>query len=112
MDGLRSEEPIKPCILIADDQIDVLEALRLLVKPDGYEIETVSSPADAIRALEKREYDVLLMDLNYTRDTTSGEEGLDLLKRVQEIDALLPVIVMRGLGKCEAGGGGDEARGA
>ncbi len=92
------KQAIKSRILIADDQIDVLEALRLLLKPDGYEIETVSSPADVIRALEKREYDVLLMDLNYTRDTTSGEEGLDLLNRVEEIDALLPVIVMTAWG--------------
>ncbi|WP_051670627.1 sigma-54-dependent transcriptional regulator [Bryobacter aggregatus] len=89
---------IKPRILIADDQIDVLEALRLLLKPEGYEIETVSSPDDVIRALEKREYDALLMDLNYTRDTTSGEEGLDLLNRVQENDPMLPVIVMTAWG--------------
>lgn len=89
---------IKPRILIADDQTDVLEAIRLLLKPDGYEIETVSSPADVVRTLEKREYDVLLMDLNYTRDTTSGEEGLDLLIRVQEIDSMLPVIVMTAWG--------------
>jgi DNA-binding NtrC family response regulator len=89
---------VKPRILIADDQIDVLEALRLLLKPEGYEIETVSSPQDAIRSLEKREYDALLMDLNYTRDTTSGQEGLELLTRVQEIDPMLPVVVMTAWG--------------
>lgn len=89
---------IKPRILIADDQVDVLEALRLLLKPEGYEIETVSSPGDALRALDKREYDVLLMDLNYTRDTTSGQEGLDLLIKVQELDSMLPVVVMTAWG--------------
>lgn len=84
----------KPRILIADDQSDVLEALRLLLKPEGYEIETVSSPEDLLRALDRREFDALLMDLNYTRDTTSGQEGLDLLRPVQEADPFLPVIVM------------------
>jgi DNA-binding NtrC family response regulator len=84
----------KPRILIADDQRDVLEALRLLLKPEGYEIEAVSSPEELLRALDRREFDALLMDLNYTRDTTSGQEGLDLLSRVQETDLLLPVVVM------------------
>lgn len=89
---------VKPRILIADDQVDVLEALRLLLKPEGYEIETVLSPADVLRALEKREYDALLMDLNYTRDTTSGDEGMELLSRVHEIDPMLTVIVMTAWG--------------
>jgi len=89
---------IKPRILIADDQSDVLEALRLLLKPEGYEIETVPSPDDVVRSLEKREYDALIMDLNYTRDTTSGQEGLDLLSKVQEIDPMLPVVVMTAWG--------------
>lgn len=89
---------MKPRILIADDQVDVLEALRLLLKPEGYEIEIVTSPADVTRSLQKREYDALLMDLNYTRDTTSGEEGLELLCKVQEIDPMLPVIVMTAWG--------------
>lgn len=91
-------KPVKPRVLIADDQVDVLEALRLLLKPEGYEIETVPSPADVLKALEKREFDVLLMDLNYTRDTTSGEEGMELLGRVQDFDPLLPVIVMTAWG--------------
>ncbi len=89
---------MKPRILISDDQVDVLEALRLLLKPEGYEIETVSSPDLVVRALEKREYDALLMDLNYTRDTTSGQEGLELLSKVQELDPMLPVIVMTAWG--------------
>jgi len=88
-------------ILIADDQTDVLEALRLLLKAEGFQIEAVTSPAAVTSALESREYDVLLMDLNYTRDTTSGQEGLDLLARIQSIDAMLPIIVMTAWGSVE-----------
>lgn len=88
-------------ILIADDQTDVLEALRLLLKAEGFQMEAVTSPAAVICALESREYDVLLMDLNYMRDTTSGQEGLDLLARIQSIDAMLPVIVMTAWGSVE-----------
>jgi len=83
-----------PRILIADDQADVLEALRLLLKSEGYQIDAVSSPAGVVAALESRDFDVVIMDLNYTRDTTSGQEGLDLLSRIQAIDSVLPVIVM------------------
>ena len=85
-------------ILIADDQRDVLEALRLLLKGEGIEAETVSSPAAVLSAVEQREFDVLLIDLNYARDTTSGREGLDLLSRLHEIDATLPVVVMTAWG--------------
>jgi len=81
-------------ILIADDQADVLEALRLLLKPEGFHIESANSPAGVLAAVESGEYDVVLMDLNYTRDTTSGEEGLDLLARIQGIDPTLAVVVM------------------
>jgi DNA-binding NtrC family response regulator len=81
-------------ILIADDQADVLEALRLLLKAEGYTTEGVKSPAAALKAAEARDYAVVLMDLNYTRDTTSGQEGLDLLQKLQAIDATLPVVVM------------------
>src|SRR5271165_415752 len=88
-------------ILIADDQPDVLEALRLLLKGEGLEVETVTSPAAVVQALAAREFDVLLMDLNYTRDTTSGQEGLDLLARVQEMDSRLPVIVMTAWGNID-----------
>jgi DNA-binding NtrC family response regulator len=83
-----------PRILIADDQTDVLEALRLLLKGQGYQIDAVSSPAAVVTSLEARDFDVVIMDLNYTRDTTSGQEGLDLLSRIQAIDSVLPVIVM------------------
>ncbi|MCR6657678.1 MAG: sigma-54 dependent transcriptional regulator [Opitutus sp.] len=81
-------------ILIADDQQDVLEALRLLLKSEGYQIETVKSPAAVVKAVEGRDFALLLMDLNYTRDTTSGQEGLDLLQKLQAIDSSLPVVVM------------------
>jgi len=87
-----------PRILIADDQADVLEALRLLLKGEGYQIESATSPAGIISALEARDFDVVIMDLNYTRDTTSGQEGLDLLSRIQGIDSILPVIVMTAWG--------------
>ena len=81
-------------ILIADDQPDVLEALRLLLKREGYKTESVDSPAAVVNAIENRDFDAAIIDLNYTRDTTSGEEGLDLLAKIQKVDATLPVIVM------------------
>lgn len=83
-----------PRLLIADDQPDVLAALQLLLKGEGYQIRLVTSPAAVIESLEISNYDLLLMDLNYARDTTSGREGLDLLARVQAIDRTLPVVVM------------------
>ena len=75
-----------PRVLIADDQRDVLEALRLLLKGEGFEFETASSPGGVLAALEARDFDVALIDLNYARDTTSGQEGLDLLARIQALD--------------------------
>ncbi len=81
-------------ILIADDQPDVREALRLLLKGEGYQIEAVSSPPAILAAIEERDFDVLLMDLNYARDTTSGAEGLELLTKIQNLDGTLPVVVM------------------
>ena len=81
-------------ILIADDQLDVLEALRLLFKGEGYRTQTVNSPSGVVDALRGNEFDLLLMDLNYSRHTTSGEEGLDLLQRVQILDSTLPVVIM------------------
>src|SRR5918993_1428474 len=90
-----------PRILIADDQADVLEALRLLLKGEGYEAESVSSPAAVLKALETRDFDAALIDLNYARDTTSGLEGLDLLSRIQAADNSLPVIVMTAWGSVD-----------
>ncbi len=85
-------------VLIADDQPDVLEALRLLLKGQGFEIESAPSPVGILAALEARDFDVVLMDLNYTRDTTSGQEGLDLLARIQSMDSTVPVVVMTAWG--------------
>lgn len=81
-------------ILLADDQADVTEALRLLLKTEGYQLESVKSPAAVLRAVEARDFSLVLMDLNYSRDTTSGAEGLDLLQKLQAIDSTLPVVVM------------------
>jgi DNA-binding NtrC family response regulator len=81
-------------VLVADDQPDVREALRLLLKGEGFETETVASPQAVLSALESREYDAVLIDLNYARDTTSGQEGLDLLARIRALDGNVPVVVM------------------
>src|SRR5438067_11340481 len=81
-------------VLLADDQADIRDSLRLLLKGQGYETQGVASPTEAINAIEAREFDAVLMALNYARDTTSGQEGLDLLTRIQMLDTTLPVIVM------------------
>jgi DNA-binding NtrC family response regulator len=85
-------------LLIADDQRDVLEALQLLLKGEPFLVETASSPATVLTALGKSSFDALLIDLNYTRDTTSGKEGLDLLRSVHQLEPELPVIVMTAWG--------------
>ncbi len=90
-----------PRILIADDQADVLAALRLLLKGNRFEIETASSPSGILDAVNSKDLDVVLIDLNYTRDTTSGSEGLDLLSRIQAVDSTLPVIVMTAWGSVD-----------
>ncbi len=83
-------------ILIADDQQDVLDALRLLLKGHGYSIETVNSPGDLLAAVARQEFDILLIDLNYARDTTSGREGLDVLSRLRKMEDAPPVVAMTG----------------
>ncbi len=85
---------MKPKILVADDQPDVIEALRLLLKPEGFDIETAPSPGAVIRAVGARQFDLVLIDLNYTRDTTSGSEGLELLEHLHAFDRTLPIVVM------------------
>jgi DNA-binding NtrC family response regulator len=90
-----------PVILLADDQADVIAALRLLMKGEGFLTDSASSPAGVIAAIDSRDYDAVLMDLNYTRDTTSGKEGIDLLTKITAIDATLPVIVMTAWGSLE-----------
>ncbi|MEJ7619147.1 MAG: sigma-54 dependent transcriptional regulator [Pyrinomonadaceae bacterium] len=88
-------------ILIADDQPDVLEALRLLLKPEGYQIVAAASPEGFFNEIGRGNFDVALVDLNYTRDTTSGQEGLDLLSRIKIVDQTLPVVVMTAWGSVE-----------
>ncbi|HEX4961127.1 MAG TPA: sigma-54 dependent transcriptional regulator [Thermoanaerobaculia bacterium] len=85
---------LKPSVLIADDLLEVREALRLLLKGEGFETATAGSPEEILQAVTSRELDAVLMDLNYTRDTTSGREGLELLGRLRAIDDTLPVVVM------------------
>lgn len=90
-----------PRILIADDDADILAALKLLLRGEGFEVETATSPALAYAALESREFDVTLLDLNYARDTTSGREGLELLEQLRALDPTLPVVVMTAWGSVE-----------
>src|SRR5678815_2383626 len=83
-----------PRTLIADDQADVRAALRLLLKGAGFQTEAADSPAAVLAAIEQQKFDLILMDLNYARDTTSGKEGLDLISRIQALDHDLPIVVM------------------
>src|SRR5262252_516553 len=87
--------------LIADDQADVLAALRLLLKGEGFEIETASSPEEVLKSIGGGDLDVALIDLNYARDTTSGSEGLELLKRIQAINPAVPIVVMTAWGNVD-----------
>ena len=90
-----------PRILIADDQADVLAALSLLLKGERYQIQSASSPEGVLRSIDTHEFDVVLIDLNYARDTTSGSEGLDLLSRIRAADQNLPVVVMTAWGSVD-----------
>src|SRR5712691_1294724 len=91
----------RPRVLVAEDQEDVIAALRLLLKNNGYDVDFVQSPADALTRLRTGNFDACLLDLNYSRDTTSGTEGLELLSRVQELDSTLAVVVMTAWGSIE-----------
>ncbi len=88
-------------VLVADDQADVLEALRILLKGEGFEIATANSPPHVLSNIEQADFDAVLMDLNYTRDTTSGVEGMDLLTQIQSLDSTLPVLVMTAWGSVD-----------
>jgi len=100
--GVRlTDHKALPRILVADDQPDVLEAARLLLRGEGYEVKTTQSPAGILAAVERGDFHALLMDLNYTRDTTSGREGLDLLTRLRVLDPELHVVVMTAWGSVE-----------
>src|SRR5437868_12758852 len=81
-------------ILIADDQNDVLEALRILLKGEGHQTDAVTAVGGIVQALEKKDYALLIMDLNYTRDTTSGQEGLEVIPKIQALDNTLPIVIM------------------
>jgi DNA-binding NtrC family response regulator len=95
----RKNERIR--VLVADDQPHILEAVELLLEPQGIHVDCTRSPQLLLEALSQSDYDVLLIDLNYTRDTTSGKEGLDLLARLQEVDPRMPVIVMTAWGNID-----------
>ena len=88
-------------ILVADDQPDLVDALRLLLKPEGIAVDAVHSPDAALAAVRRTPFDLVLMDLNYTGDTTSGREGIDLLDHLHAVDASLPVVVMTGWGSID-----------
>ena len=83
-------------ILIADDDADVLSALKLALVPSGVQVVTASSPEEVLRLIERRQFACILMDLNYSQDTTSGAEGLSLIKGIRKLDAHVPVIAMTG----------------
>jgi len=88
-------------ILISDDDADVRSALRYLLQTEGYEVEAVASPAEALSALKKKNFSVLLADLNYSKDTTSGQEGLELISKVSELDSLCAIVAMTAWGSIE-----------
>jgi DNA-binding NtrC family response regulator len=98
---MKTSDSTVPRVLIADDQPDVLESLRLLLKGEGIQTESGPSPSAVLRLVEAKDFDVALIDLNYARDTTSGQEGLDLLARLQELDGTLPVVVMTAWGSID-----------
>jgi sigma-B regulation protein RsbU (phosphoserine phosphatase) len=97
---VKVEGAIQARVLIADDQPAVLEALELLLRNNGYQVHAVSSPAAILEALGENQFDVLLMDLNYARDTTSGREGLELLHRLETLGDM-PIVVMTGWGSID-----------
>src|SRR6266853_4917083 len=99
--GLAQGLPKFPRILAADDQQHILEAIELLLRPQGYKVDVVRSPELARDALASSSYDAVLIDLNYTRDTTSGQEGLGLLSDIVAMDSTLPVIVMTAWGNVD-----------
>ncbi|MBI4660146.1 MAG: sigma-54-dependent Fis family transcriptional regulator [Verrucomicrobia bacterium] len=98
---MKKSDSSTPRILIADDQTDVREALRLMFKGEGYQTDVANSPARVLETVKAQDFSLVLMDLNYARDTTSGQEGLDLLMRLQALDTTLPVVVMTAWGSVE-----------
>jgi phosphoserine phosphatase RsbU/P len=96
LENITDSAATQPRVLIADDQPDILEALRLLLKGHGYVTEAVTSPSALFAAISQNGFDLILMDLNYARDTTSGREGLDLLAQLKATDNAPPIVVMTG----------------
>jgi DNA-binding NtrC family response regulator len=90
-----------PSVLVVDDQSDIIEALRLLLKGESFEVDSAQSPAGALAVLERRDFDAMLLDMNFTRDTTSGREGLDLLTELRTLEPDLPVVVMTAWGSID-----------
>src|SRR5947209_5118581 len=106
MEAVTLQEPYPAAaklgrILIADDQRHILDALQLLLKGSGFSTEAVTHPSRVLRALEAGQFDAVLMDLNYRRDTTSGKEGLELVSQIRAMDKLLPVVVMTAWGSVD-----------
>jgi DNA-binding NtrC family response regulator len=93
--------PSGPRLLVADDQPDILEAVRMLARANGFDVRTATSPAAVLALVESEDFDVCLIDLNYARDTTSGKEGMDLVARLRDLDPTLPVVVMTAWGSIE-----------
>ena len=91
----------RPRILVADDQADIIVALEVLLRTEGYEVRSATSPAAALEALGGSAFDLVLMDLNYSRQPTSVREGIDLLARIEQIDPLIPVVVMTAWGSID-----------
>ena len=98
---MSPNQPASPHVLIADDQPAVLDALRLLLKEEGWRVVTAARPVEILKAVESHTLDAVVMDLNYARDTTSGKEGLDVLARVRALDATLPIVVMTAYGSVQ-----------
>lgn len=94
-------DPRQPAVLVSEDHEDVLAAIGLLLRSNRFDVEFANSPADALKALRRRTFDAILLDLNYSRDTTCGAEGLDLLSRIQAIDSTVPIVVMTAWGTIE-----------
>jgi DNA-binding NtrC family response regulator len=90
-----------PSVLVVDDQSDIIEALRLLLKGEAFEVDSAQSPTSALAVLERRDFDAMLLDMNFTRDTTSGREGLDLLSELRTLEPDMPVIVMTAWGSID-----------
>lgn len=95
---MNGRSPQQARILVSDDQHDVLTALRLMLKMNGFRAEIVDSPEEALTRARAEQFDLVLMDLNYSRDTTSGEEGLELLRRLRSAGHAGPIVVMTAWG--------------